>query len=365
MRTSLLFIFSIAFAGNLQAQTATSQFIDPTGEYSTYASGLCLGCNIVNADEVSDNSLTTAATINIVGGIAYSRTLRAKLNALEPAFTNAGFYVTTASLVSALPTVTITTYKAGLYRETLLSNGNMLTILNATTSFVCGASNTTLDYDEVGITFNAGLTTVAMQANVYYAFGGAAYCAVVLPNTFESFSINAQKGYPVLQWSASDNGNGVYEVERSANAKDFTKTAVMISDETSGQKNFSYTDFDNAQDSVTYYRIGMKPNPEATELFTKIVSVTSAVALHKKEMIIFPNPVERTVSIRMPKSSTSYSMEILDLQGSLVERQIITGDEGSTMVAMTLLHDLRPGLYILKVKGNADTDEYRTRFVKR
>lgn len=149
--------------------TYISQHTDPTGQFSTSFTGVCAACILNNPEFVADNDLNNNASISITAGTIYSRTLRAKLNGLADGNTMAGFYIVVANLVTALPSVTLTTYKAGVLRETILLNGSLVSLLTANQGNICGLAS--LDYDEVGITFDAGLSTVALDVEVFYAFG--------------------------------------------------------------------------------------------------------------------------------------------------------------------------------------------------
>ncbi len=344
-----------------QAQILTSTFTDPTGEYSSSSAGLCFGCSLTNTRNIADADMNNSATLTIPVGAIFTATLRAKLPAVSPGNSYAGFLISTASILGALPIVTLTTYKAGVLQETVTGSGNLLSIMSSSSGFVCGQSNATKPYDEVGITFTSVLAGLGMVANIYYAYGGVATCptlSTILPIGFSSADLATPQGVPAIKWTVENENATWYSVERSTDAKNFTETGRVNAAASLDNHNFSYTDY-NAPDSMSWYRIGAH-SADGKVGYSKVLMFTPASAA-QAGVRIFPNPVNNHFNVQAAGFSGKGVVEIYSLQGQLVERQI-AGTSGNS-VSVTLSHSLIPGIYVMQLTDASNNNKWRSKLV--
>jgi len=344
--TAIFFLLSVQSF----AQISTSQFADPTGNYSTSSSGVCLGCSINNTARVADMDVTNFATITISAGLVASRGIRAKLNALTPGNTYAGFYVNIGSVVSALPSVFISTYKNGLLRQNLISNGNIATLMGGAIGYVSALTNS-LDYDEVGISLNGGLATVGMTAQIYYAIGGyPSPPQFALPVMFTSFEVKEKYNLPHLTWTSNDDGSSTYEIERSYDGIHFNSIAHLISNINAGDKTFSYTD-KTAENDLVFYRVHAKPESGVGVTYSRTVAIT--LLNYKNSLRIFPNPLTTgTFSIHTGTFSTeAVILKITDNAGKIIYSERLTGN--NKIVHIRLRKSVPAGLYFITMQSES------------
>ena len=343
------FLFSIP----VSAQTALSQFADPTGKYSTTSSGSC-ACSITNTSQVADNDLSNNATIVMAASVfGANRGIRAKLNSLVPGNTKAGFFVRIGSILGLLPTVTLTTYKSGSVRETLITNGNIVSVLGGSLGYICATTGSSSDYDEVGISLNSGVATLGLTADIFYAYGGYSSCPIIsLPVKLIHIAVSRKDKKPMLTWEAEDNGNTTYEIQRSNDGETFTAIGIAISDNTNSTKTFYFTDT-YITTKNTYYRIRATDNNLTGSLFSKTVSLPGLPDHANNFITVFPNPVTgKEFMISIPGIQTNqYDLHLIDKTGKIVYTNVITAVNTDQSIKIILNRELSPGVYIVSVKG--------------
>ncbi|MGC4039020.1 MAG: T9SS type A sorting domain-containing protein [Chitinophagaceae bacterium] len=284
----LLLFFTIDILTS-SGQTGLSQFSDPTGKYSTSSSGTCIACSFSNPSYISDNNLGNYATINVGASVFGAvRGIRAKLSSLVSGGTKAGFYINVGSVVSFLPSVDVNTYKAGVYQETIVSNGDLISLLGGSAGNVCASTNISKQYDEVEINFNMGALTVGATMQVYYAFGGFSSCpSVTLPVRFIDLAVlRGNDNAATVTFTFEDDGNSQYNLEKSSDGHSFTIIDSKTSGTQAGQKNIQFIDALPGQ--VAYYRVSVE-NTHGQRIYSKIVTYHAGVSGEKFD--IFPNPV--------------------------------------------------------------------------
>lgn len=326
----------------------TSQFADPTGNFSTTSSGVCFGCSFSNTSRVADMDASNYATITISAGLAASRGIRAKLNAISPGNTYAAFYVNIGSVVSALPSVTLSTYKSGTLRQTVITNGNIVTLMGGAAGYISALTNS-FDYDEIGISLNGGFATVGMTAQIYYAIGGLSSPPLfVLPVKFTSVDVKEKDNLAHLTWAANDDGNTTYEVQRSYDGIHFNTIAQQTSGNNTGSKTFSHTDY-TAENELLYYRVGTKPGNGTGTTFSKTVAIT--LLSDKKPLRVFPNPVANgSFTIYSGISSGEVMMlRMTDNGGRIIYTERLTGN--NKIIRVSLRKVIPPGLYFITMQS--------------
>lgn len=134
--------------------------------------GLCLFCSIEDEDDVTDNDTTNTANINLPIGVGGNAVIAVKANETIPAHYEAGFAVEQGSGLldlTLLGAITISTYKAGVFRESVVATASLANVtLLGSTDINLISFKTTLDFDELRIRVNG--VSLLVDLDVYYAF---------------------------------------------------------------------------------------------------------------------------------------------------------------------------------------------------
>lgn len=244
-----LLCFTCLFSTRLNAQSYTSNFTNPTGNFSaTSPSGAsCIAPTLNDAANVADadlnNYLSISGLINsplTCTDALYS--IRAKLNfpngtTFAPVGYAAGFRVQFSSVLSLSllqSNITLRTYLAGVPRETV----NGATILNL--SLLSGGAivplyfNAAQTFDEVELIINSAVLplNVGVDYRVYSAFGSID----VLPVSFGNVSAKIQSGNLSVDWNTqSEDNNDKFIVQASSNGKTWTDLGTVVSKAANGK----------------------------------------------------------------------------------------------------------------------------------
>ena len=345
----IIFLLSLCKI-SASSQIVYSQFSNPAGKATTTSSGLCFSCSISNELNVVDNDISNNATIVMSAGIVgASRGIRAKLPSLVPGNTKAGFYINIGSVVSSLPTVTLTTYKSNAARETIITNGNVVSLLGGGLGYVCATTGSALDYDEVGISFTSGALTVGLSVSVFYAFGGGSTCPVTaLPVKKIVLSVSIISNTPSITWAAEDDGNIKYELQRKTNEGSFKTIHTETSPDNIGPKEFHFSDID-ANAGLNYYRILATDDKSLSVLYSRTVSIN----LHSNlpgTIKMYPNPVTGNEFniIFNQISNEQYRLQIIDKTGRFFYNEYFKSS-GNNSSTIKLKSHLAAGIYIIRI----------------
>src|SRR5262245_31933668 len=129
MRQFYTILVLFLYCSSSFGQTGMSQFSDASGNYQASSSGFCFSCSISDTSQVADMDLSNYSTIMMSAGAIATRGIRAKLNALVPGNTMAGFFIDISNTISGLPSVKVSTYKNGVFQETVVNNGDLISLL--------------------------------------------------------------------------------------------------------------------------------------------------------------------------------------------------------------------------------------------
>ncbi|MGR3809970.1 hypothetical protein [Jiulongibacter sp. NS-SX5] len=139
----------------------------------TGINGICVGCSVSNQGFAADNDTTNFVTISQTIGIGASGSVAVDFGSTQAAGTEAGFAVSPSGGLldlSVLGSVRITTYLAGVQRESYLGNASLINAAILPGSNIQSLSfPTSQTYDEVRITV-FGTISLLNSVNVYYAF---------------------------------------------------------------------------------------------------------------------------------------------------------------------------------------------------
>lgn len=160
----------------------------------------------------------------------------------------------------------------------------------------------------------------------------------VLPVELKSFYARANDKNALLSWStASELNNEKFEIERSADGKEFTKVGTVRGNGTTNRES-SYDFVDEGalwSSSQVYYRL-KQVDYNGAYSYSEVVSVKGT---HSK-IEVYPNPAVGS-NIRIINTDETDSYELYDAMGKL----LMTGRSTTEVDVSSLKH----GLYLLKI----------------
>lgn len=186
----------------------------------------------------------------------------------------------------------------------------------------------TLNYDCAACTSTTATTTLVIN--------------VVIPLNLLSFQaeLNANANTR-LSWQTADEKNAAhFEIQRSANGKDFTPLSIL---QAKNGKEQTYQMLDeNPHEGINYYRLKMV-NADGSYQYSKTESVNR---LQKEVFKVFPNPVGKSPNLWIESNKNeSFDFTIFDAQGKQVFYKKFNTPSNSIDIKQ-----LAKGFYIYKIK---------------
>lgn len=166
--------------------------------------------------------------------------------------------------------------------------------------------------------------------------------------TFIAFSVKPGNNNTVLlQWETTGGNTIQFEVERSADNKEW-KSIATIPPAISNK--YGYTDT-NPAEGYNYYRV--KENQQGNQT---IYSATNVIRVKKQiKIFIWPNPSGNEVNVQT--TFTSGTIDVIDAAGKLLLKKTIT--QNITTLSIVVL---KPGMYYLNIQHGED--KYTEEFIK-
>lgn len=203
---------------------------------------------------------------------------------------------------------------------------------------------------QTGITVHAGDVFALIM---YTSDNGGGAATTVFSNfstsnaplaiTLTNISATAANGKNLITWNTAKEDRGDYfELERSANGKDFSRIATINANE----KPSEYTYTDAAPVSGTnYYRLKMN-DAEGKVQYSKVVTVLSPSNTKGSiTLSAFPNPATDIVTVNIADATTGL-IAVMDVTGKTVQSFAVNSSS-------TTLHtsDLPAGVYTIMYKS--------------
>jgi hypothetical protein len=182
----------------------------------------------------------------------------------------------------------------------------------------------------------------------------------VLPVNID-FNAQARQGVNELQWTNfNEGGNLQYEVERSADGRNFSTIASVAARPVTGNASYSYTDLMPLA-NMNYYRLAViSRNGEKEYSSVKVVTNrTSGAAIS-----LFPNPVVDMAHIQVPAGWQQQGLQVRVIGND----GRIYRSERKQKAAATELVDLKSlpaGAYRLVLTGAENQELQQLAFVKK
>lgn len=181
-----------------------------------------------------------------------------------------------------------------------------------------------------------------------YEFQVYGSMAAPLPVTLTSFSAGAQPAGVALNWTtASELHNVGYEVQRSANGRDFAKLA-FVAGAGDAQTARSYSYFDAGSLATTaYYRLKQVDRSGASA-YSPTVVVQAAAA--RPQVRLYPNPASGSATLAW-QAATAHAGRwyLTNSLGQLVHTEPLQGEAGDNTRTLDL-SPYTPGMYQLTLE---------------
>lgn len=202
-------------------------------------------------------------------------------------------------------------------------------------------------------------------ANVFRAMMGVTM-QNVLPVTLVDFKAERKGTTNQLTWTtATEQNNAGFQVERSANGKDFTTLSFVNSKGDNGFSNatltYAFTD-ETPLAGVNYYRLKQTDKDGRFE-YSKTVKVANSSLMKFEIVNVYPNPAKDQVRLILNSvASDKVSVAITDLSGKLISNQAASVKTGDNEVVLNV-SALSAGSYFITVtSGNGE--KLNTKFIK-
>jgi len=178
----------------------------------------------------------------------------------------------------------------------------------------------------------------------------------VLPVTFSTIKAYQASSGVDVEWNVENELNIVqYEVERSADGKNFTQTDITIAKGNQNSAiNYSWVDT-KALNGANYYRI-KSVDRNGTVKYSQIVKVS--IGNSQSEISIFPNPVtDNVMNIQFSNQPQGdYIVNLMSSDGQLIYTKGITVNSNNTSETIKLRSSTAKGTYELKIDGPAKSN---------
>jgi hypothetical protein len=199
------------------------------------------------------------------------------------------------------------------------------------------------------VTANASVKFDALSINAPYTYaGGCSFTNIPLPIKLLNFQAALSKDQAQLNWMVDDNQTGDYfEVERSADGKNFSTVAIVSTTATQGNETYQYKE--TAQ-TTAYYRLRIVNKDKSTS-YSKILLIKSQTE-SANTMSLLQNPVQETLTFSFTSATNANNeVAVYNLVGAKVYAEKILAQKGKNSVSVKLNSYLSAGTYILEVRN--------------
>src|SRR5688572_21858913 len=179
---------------------------------------------------------------------------------------------------------------------------------------------------------------------------------IPLPVELTTFTGSPSSGGISLNWTtASEKNNDRFEVERSADGRNFEKIGMVKGNgSTSSSHTYKYLD-GNITGNLLYYRL-KQIDLDGTHAYSKVISVkTDGSRTEALTVTMAPNPCQNqdcSVMLRGLDTEKTVTVTLQDLTGRTVLSKELPRNQASFTLPKT---DSGSGIYILSVKNGSNT----------
>jgi type IX secretion system substrate protein len=206
--------------------------------------------------------------------------------------------------------------------------------------------------------FTATVTTadIFLQNNAPGGFGndlaiddiGFAGICTTLPVTLINFTAQKQNNNTLLNWSTTSEVNfNHFEIERSADADNWTTIGTVAGHESSNIKQ-DYTFADQLPlNGINYYRLKLT-DMNGTSIYSEVKLVEFNA--NQWSVSMYPNPVTNSGVVKIQSNQPLQMIHVFDINGKLVLAENITATEVQGNASYTLnTNSLSQGMYFVQM----------------
>lgn len=173
----------------------------------------------------------------------------------------------------------------------------------------------------------------------------------VLPVTLVNFQAKNNLTNIGIEWLVTGQQNlEKYELEHSFDGSNFNQLTTVLAQIGSGDKTYSYADFESLKNSasIIYYRL--KPiDRDGKFSYSKIVTVSN-----KKDVSIlvdnFANPINDKLNFNLTvKNAGMVTMQLTDVNGKTVCSKNLQISSGTSRISLPVTATLSKGIYFLRL----------------
>jgi hypothetical protein len=177
----------------------------------------------------------------------------------------------------------------------------------------------------------------------------ATLIATPTPVKLSSFSVDIKDNTAALSWSVEnqDANSSHFEIERSANGKDFNQVA-MVNATNNTKQSYSFNDNDPSLSGSVYYRLKMV-DKNGQFAYSDIKTVQFANTGFS--VLVYPNPIESVSKLRVNLEKPQViKVSISNSTGNLVQHFEIDGQRGMNEKSINL-STVPAGSYMIRIQS--------------
>jgi len=218
-------------------------------------------------------------------------------------------------------------------------------------SFIAYASDSGHRYRIVVATTASNLNNAECSySNNTNIFLNIIFCGVILDANLKDFSGQVTQSHAVLNWAiASGNDISYFDLEKSADGRNFTKIATIPYTYNGSTSYHNFTDPEKLE-SVSYYRLKMT-DKNGMFIYSKIVVLSNTAIDFEIKSITNPVTDHLQVEYILPKDG-KITMRLYSLYGTLINKLEINAKKGWNKNRYDLIRDLTAGTYIFSLSDN-------------
>lgn len=230
---------------------------------------------------------------------------------------------------------------AGVAGQTGITDSSQLRLIGSTDN---GLNLSLLGGVTVPLLSNLlGLLGLDLDSNNMRLYLGGNVNINPLPVKLSGFSASYLKNEVEVRWqTVSENNNDYFEVQRSADGKNFISISAVKGTNQAAIANYVYVDL-SPFSGINYYRIAQYDYNKAVS-YSQIVRLDASVNPANAKLAVGPNPVDDVLNIRFDHNSYT-NIRVIDMLGQSRMVKNLNTDITDLSIDMTLLNR---GTYLLQ-----------------
>lgn len=183
--------------------------------------------------------------------------------------------------------------------------------------------------------------------------------SIVTSANVVNFAIQGYDFKNILNWTTlQESNNSFFTLEHSQDGKNFSTLDKVYSQAEDGNSkkpiHYDYT-HTSISPGHNYYRLSQTDIDGKSTLVSKVLHQFNTT--YSEGFIVYPNPVDNTVSIRMNETEKS-TLVLTDMYGNVIKRIEISGSSQTQNLSFSTEY-LQAGTYAILVQKNGKTHDAR------